>query len=141
MELADIKEALEDNSKAAQFIVDNFDNVQLVGCGTFSVVFRANSTRFHPVVQTFALKVILALEGLSEADVRKIYAQEMLSEKVLSKRRKGMAMFVQTYDIVYMQTALIQIKDFHSHSLKKINMQDFREFKVKALIKAILAAE
>ena len=50
MELADIKEALEDNSKAAQFIVDNFDNVHLVGSGTFSVVFRANSTRFHPVV-------------------------------------------------------------------------------------------
>lgn len=40
-----------------------------------------------------------------------------------------------------MQTALIQIKDYHSHSLKKINFQDFREFKVKALIKAILAAE
>ena len=74
MELSDIKEALEDNSNAAQFIVDNFDNVQLVGSGTFSVVFRANSTRFHPVVQTFALKVILAIEGLSESDVRKIYA-------------------------------------------------------------------
>lgn len=58
-------------------------------------------------MQTFALKVILALEGLSEADIRKIYAQEMLSEKVRSKRRKGMAMFVQTYDVVYMQTALI----------------------------------
>ena len=50
-------------------------------------------------------------------------------------------MFVQTYDIVYMQTALIQIKDFHSHSLKKINLQEYREFKIKALIKAILAAE
>lgn len=74
MELSDIKEALEDNSKAAQFIADNFDNVHLVGSGTFSVVFKANSTRFHPKVQTFALKVILSLEGLSEAEVRKIYA-------------------------------------------------------------------
>ena len=36
---------------------------------------------------------------------------------------------------------MIQIKDFHSHSLKKINLQEYREFKIKALIKAILAAE
>lgn len=50
-------------------------------------------------------------------------------------------MFVKTYDVVYIQTALIQIKDFHSHSLKKVNLNEYREFKVKALIKAILEAE
>ena len=51
-------------------------------------------------------------------------------------------MFVQTYDIVYLQTALIQIKEFHAHSLKNINknMREFRDFKLKALIKAILSA-
>ena len=73
MQLADVKEALHDNSKAAQFIIDNFDHVQLVGFGTFSVVFKANSTRFHPTKQTFALKVVLALEGLSDDDIKKIY--------------------------------------------------------------------
>ena len=51
-------------------------------------------------------------------------------------------MFVQTYDIVYLQTALILIKDYHAHSLKTINknMREFRDFKLKALIKAILSA-
>ena len=75
--------------------------MQLVGYGTFSVVFKANSNRFHPVKQTFALKVVLALEGLNESDIKKFYSQEMQSEKIKSKKRKGMPMFVQTYDIVY----------------------------------------
>ena len=44
MNYIDIMEALQENAKAAQFIVDNFENVHLVGFGTFSVVFKANST-------------------------------------------------------------------------------------------------
>ena len=87
--------------------MDNFENIQIVGLGTFSVVFRANSSRFHPKKQTFAVKVIMALEGLREADIQRIYEQEMLNEKIKSKKRKGQPMFVQTYDIVYLQTALI----------------------------------
>ena len=31
MEYADVMEALQDNAKAAQFIVENFQNVSLVG--------------------------------------------------------------------------------------------------------------
>ena len=49
----------------------------------------------------------MALEGLREADIQRIYEQEMLNEKIKSKKRKGQPMFVQTYDIVYLQTALI----------------------------------
>ena len=44
MKYLDVMEALQDNAKASQFIVDNFENIQLVGQGTFSVVFKANST-------------------------------------------------------------------------------------------------
>lgn len=88
------------------------------------------------------MKVILALEGLRESDIKRIYESEKLNEKIKSKKRKGENVFVQTHDIVYLQTALIQIKDFHSHSLKNINksMREFRDFKLKALIKAILSA-
>ena len=53
------------------------------------------------------MKVIIALEGLTDADIKRIYDQEMLNEQIKSKKRKGQPMFVQTYDIVYLQTALI----------------------------------
>ena len=52
-----------------------------------------------------------------------------------------MPIFVQTYEIVNLQTALIQIKEFHAHSLKNSNMREFRDFKLKALIKAIMSAQ
>ena len=60
--------------------------------------------------------------------------------RIKSKKRKGMPIFVQTYEIVNLSTALIQIKEFHAHSLKNINMREFRDFKLKALIKAIMSA-
>ena len=42
MEQADLIEALHD-AKTVQFITDNFENVKLVGFGTFSVVLKAES--------------------------------------------------------------------------------------------------
>ena len=105
------------------------------------MVFRATSNRFHPKQQTFAVKVMLAVEGLRENDIERIYNLELVSDKIKSKKHKGQPLFVKTHDIVFLQTALVQIKDFYAHSLKNINMREFREFKIKALIKAILSAQ
>ena len=50
----------------------------------------------------------------------------MLNDKIKSKKRKGQLMFVQTYDIIYLQTALVQDKDFSAHALKNILELDKR---------------
>ena len=76
MEQADLMEALHD-AKTVQFITDNFQNVKLVGFGTFSVVFKAESKQFSQKTQTFALKVILTVDGLLESDIKRIHEQEM----------------------------------------------------------------
>lgn len=87
------------------------------------------------------MKVIMALDGLNEAQVSHVYETEKKCGQLQSKRHKGKALFVHTYDIVNLQTAMIQIKDYYAHSLKMVNLRDFREQKLKALIKAVLSAQ
>ena len=48
---------------------------------------------------------------------------------------------MKTYDLVFLQTALIQIKTYHCNSLQNLNMREYREFKLTALVQAIMEAQ
>ena len=64
-------EVLEGDVKAAAFLADNFFNVEFIGAGSFSKVFKANSTNFPYASTSFAVKVLLngTSNHLSEEDI------------------------------------------------------------------------
>ena len=47
MKVEEIKQMLDGDSQAATFIEDNFEDIQLIGQGALSRVFKARSKRFH----------------------------------------------------------------------------------------------
>lgn len=62
--------------KATQFIADNFSSVQYVGSGPYSVVFKANSRQFHARQETYAVKVVLSADNLTEGDISRVFQFE-----------------------------------------------------------------
>ena len=84
MNHSDILDVLGGNQSAATYIVDNFESVQLVGFGTFSIVFKATSKQFHPKQQVFAVKVILSSDNLKEYEIKRIYEAETFNQRLRS---------------------------------------------------------
>jgi hypothetical protein len=69
MKSEEIKQLLDGDSQAATFMEDNFEDIQFVGTGAFSRVFRAKSKRFHHRQEDFAVRVVLGTGSLREDDI------------------------------------------------------------------------
>lgn len=95
MNLDEVAQALNGDKKAAQFLVDNFTQVALVGSGPCSKVFKAHSNHFAPPQYYYAIRVLMPIQGLQEAEIRNLY------------RQLPVQVFVETFEVVRLQTCFI----------------------------------
>ena len=69
MNVEELRQTLDGEQKAATFIAENFTHIELIGSGNLSKVFKARSTRFTPPQTFYAVRVLLSIHCLTEAEV------------------------------------------------------------------------